>query len=441
MERTLTAAERAIFLAEPRVALNIALAVRLGSEVPSAQLRDALRRLRQRYPLTGVRVAKDVRGRVTFSSRGTPEIPVQVVERCGPEDWQRVVSAELNEPFRAEDGPFVRAVLMRANGLRDLVLTFHQGIADGPSALLFLRDLLLLLDQPDVQLEELLTAPPLTELVPDSVQQNLVAHTGVLLAPLADWVGRTWWKVRPFKKKVREMAGLNVVSADLSETQTRVLFERCRHEKTTVHAAVCAALLRTIAWNRLGGRSWIRTVSSEVNLRGTLALGEAFGAVSTRLATTSFCFPDWNFWWTARSIKKRLDRKQRGAEAFAGAQRLEAVAASLGSRANSWMPTRFQRPTGADFSVSSLGQVILPPTDVLRIDGLHGPFFTPRKRERTVGTLVFNQRLTINFAFHNALLDPNVAAQLLERTIDELAFQTAWDETLKAYPGSSVSYS
>lgn len=441
MERTLTATERAIFLAEPRVALNIVLTARLGSEVPSAVLRDTLRRLRVRYPLTGVRVAKDVQGRVIFSSRGTPETPVQVVERCGPDDWKRIVTGELSEPFRADDGPFVRAVLMRADGFRDLVLTFHQGIADGPAALLFLRDLLLLLDQPDIQLEELTTAPPLIDLAPEAVQQNLLVRAGVLLAPLADWAGRTWWKLCQSKKQTRVMAGVSVVTAELSEAQTRVLFERCRYEKTSVHSAVSAALLRTIAWNRLGGRSWIRTVSSEVNLRGTLALGEAFGTASTHLATTSFCYPDWNFWWTARSIQKRLTRKQHGAEAFAVPQRLEAVAASLGSRANSWMFTRFQRPTGADFSVSSLGRVILPPVNVLRIDGIHGPFFTPRKRERTVGTLVFNERLQINFAFHNAFLDPNIAGQLLERTIDELGFQTAWEETLNAYPEGSRSYS
>ena len=195
-------------------------------------------------------------------------IPLRVV-RVGASqpDWLTELQREVATPFDPELAPLVRAVLMHEPHRATLILTAHHSIADGLSLTFAIRDTLLALS--GNPRDPLLVTPSIESML-DSADSSPIE-----LASTSE--GNRIEETRP--SVFRSQHGLmpSVRGLSLSAELTVKLRKRAQQEETTVHGALCAALV-------LAGRQAIGEwedkpvrVLSPIDIRKLLGIGDHCG--------------------------------------------------------------------------------------------------------------------------------------------------------------------
>ncbi len=431
--------ERAMWLGGQLVPINFAMTARIGGAFSIEQLHAALARVRERHPLTAVRVAVDEVEGPCFVSEGVPAFPVRVLTGCGDADWVAVVREELGEPFALESGPLVRFVLLRGPDFSDLVAVCHHGVCDGLAGAYLLRDILQVLGDPDSPLAPLPEPPDLWALIPASARTSprVRFHVATIAALLrvARFVQRVRRRVAP-RAAVSTGDGLPawkrfcVLAWALSEAQTSRLVARCREEGTSVHAAICAAWLQAFADIQpgRGRKAWVRRASSPINLRKRLILpaGEAFGIYMSNVVTEANCAPERDLWDIARDIKRELNRGSTDGRIFLWLLGMQSMVSVLSDADMLSALAEFtNQPVGYDFSITNLGRLDFPVRyGPLRLEAMYGPAVNTSEQERTVGITTFGGRMYFTFAFRDFVLDPVSAEQLKARAMARLGEAT-----------------
>jgi hypothetical protein len=322
----------------------------------------------------------------------------------------------------------------------DLVMTCHHALYDGYSGLYLLRDILLLLGQPDRPIHALDSAPFILTLIPPRLTRRpfhlaqmavvrLALHSGLL------HVLRLFWRTRLSSRRLPATSSGDrlpwqrfcVHGWSYDPAQTAALLARCRKEGTSLHAAVCVAWMRAFAETQTtpSRRRWVRTVSTPVSLRERLSrsVGESLGFFISTVETSLNCAPGRPFWTDVRRFKRRLARASQDDRVFWFMQ-LNQVALSSVPRQEAPAIIRElnARPVGYDFSMTNLGRLDFPeqcgPITVLDVGG---PFAAGSEQERTVGTLTFRGCLHFTLTHRDFILSPEAALRLKARAMQILA--------------------
>jgi hypothetical protein len=275
-------------------------AARISGPVTETTVRRALAVVQHRHPLLRVHVPEGGRD---FVSDGTGPVPLRVVARDSEDHWQRVFEDELNAPIPYGAHPLIRAVLLTGGPSPDheLVLISSHAVIDGAGGVTLLRDIM----NACVEAHEGRTSPgeslelipPLEACLPAWMYEKRVRPRFKVAGILP--IDR---RVAPSKRKSRVL--LRVVDA----AQTARLSAKCREQRCTVNAALCAAGLRACRVVA-GDHDQEFGLSTNVSLRERLTppvaidhLGTYISSVLThhRVATRS------EFWPLAREVKDAI---------------------------------------------------------------------------------------------------------------------------------------
>jgi hypothetical protein len=148
MYRQLGTSERTIWLYDRVRPVHFTLTANIIGKVRLERLEQALAQVHQRHPLLNVKIALD-RAEIPWVIAETQIIPIRVVNRQSPQQWQQEVERELTNPFDWNQAPLIRVVFIQGDDVSDLILTCHHAIADGMSVVFLLRDILQALESPD----------------------------------------------------------------------------------------------------------------------------------------------------------------------------------------------------------------------------------------------------------------------------------------------------
>ncbi|MCP3139696.1 phthiocerol/phthiodiolone dimycocerosyl transferase family protein [Pyxidicoccus xibeiensis] len=305
MNRSLGAAEHLLWRLSQTRPVNAVLCASLTGPLSTEWLRDALDAIQRRHALLAVRIRTDGEGRPYFDSEAVAPIPLRCLPRRDEAHWVYEVEEALTRPFAPEEGPLLRATLLQGVEAHELLLTFDHAIGDGMSAALLLRDLLRELSQPGTCQG---LPPPVAceELLPPGLGRPPRAHLRVLPdgAPSVAAVPGS---------------AVRLLTRDLSAEDTARLVEVSRHERTSVHGALCAAFLLALV-DEAGSRDAVGLrVMSPVNLREHLSppVTEAFVPCFARQLTRHRLSSTSPFWEVARDVKQQLQRDTGGHGKFA----------------------------------------------------------------------------------------------------------------------------
>ena len=443
MQRPLSGFEKAFCLSEPLVPINFCIVACLAEGINETNLRQALRDLHKHYSMAAIRLEHDANGNPCFTSEDVPDFPLQVIEQKGDESWQKIATQELGKNFDLQNGPLIRATLLKRHSDfnqgatpsgSDLVLTFHHGIADGMSAVFFLHDLIRLLAEPQSDLPELPQPPDLLELIPGMAKQS-----GLLKAQVFGMKSGLWLMQQSkhlglqFKRADRMIDGafpwqhFGLTGRCLTQAQTGHLVARCRAEGTSIHAAISAAWLQALHELGQGNKRKIGTISSPVNLRGLLDLGDVFGMYMSNAVITADCDPTYPFWDIAREIKAHLDREIQTGRVYRWAFTMMGLMNSPSDVIRQAVPTFATQPVGYDFSVSNLGRLSLPDQgNALKMDCIYGPIVNTSEQELTVGIATINDKLTMTLTYRDFILDSVKAEEMADKVMEILGQATGW---------------
>jgi Condensation domain len=298
--RKLGALEQLFSLVDRHRPVHFAVAAHIEGQTTPLAWRRALDSLQERHPLLSVAIEPRADGNHYFRTVATFSIPLRVVEYSGESSWVAEMAKELAVPFPPKQVPLVRAVLLHGRHESVLILIAHHSVADGLSLSYAVRDLLQALG--GETLEPLSPLPALEPLVymsqdaPDDGNDHAPSE-----APQDD---------RPVTFRAIDDSLPCIESLRLTPELTTMLIERARGERTTVHGALCSALVLaggeiTDEWNGAPVR-----VLSPFNLRRQLGVGEDCGLFVWAGIVPVTAPANGDFWEIARSMKASLARKQ-----------------------------------------------------------------------------------------------------------------------------------
>ncbi|GAB1539314.1 condensation domain-containing protein [Scytonema sp. NUACC21] len=234
------------------ILVNIA---RLEGSITPNIVREALDLVQKHHPMLQVYITESVDG-FYFQSKDTSKIPFRVVDKQHEEQWIELAQDELHQKFPGGPVPLCRVTLLRSrtsHGISEIIATFHHAIADGLSCMVFIDELLSYCQRiaagdsfaplwkadgiPSVATMQLLPA------VENLLDSSLIGENKV-----ADSVEKPTEEIQPPKLIIESEAPASkrrtrFITRILSTEMTIMLRNRCKQEETTVHGALCAAML------------------------------------------------------------------------------------------------------------------------------------------------------------------------------------------------------
>lgn len=227
--------------------------------------RKAIDQVQQSQPFFSVCIESNPGGRPYFRHvEGTP-IPMRVLTGIAEHRWETEIAKEVFEPFSGDIAPLVRTVLIHEPARSIFIIAAQHSISDGMSMTVVLRDLVRALSTETIDRYPVLPS-----------QEESFGITGPSPLPAAESPEPTAAQPSgpPSVLRQNDTKPPAVESLRLDSELTTRLVERARVEGTTVHGAICSAVLQA---GRKGSRTWSEKpvrVFSDINTRRACDVGD-----------------------------------------------------------------------------------------------------------------------------------------------------------------------
>lgn len=419
--------ERLMYV-DGRTPVNCIMTARIRGDIAADGLQFALKKVQDKHPLLRATVVEE-RGQLYFSFNENPhEIPVRVVERNSDEDWRNVTVTEWKTPFDMQQGPMVRLVWIKSAGASELMLVGHHCICDGASLFTIFREILQVLDRPDVQLIPYPPIQSLQELFPPEV--------------LSD---RTLAALVKLKAALFRLFALTVKAGHApppsehyfiywraSEEESAALARRCKAEGTTPYAAMCVAFLS--AFRQVNGARFKNKMMCPVDIRrfvSTIRPDAMFNyAPPIALRIDSRLDPQAGFWQLARGLKQSISRKIGHLNAYEHLMAAEEIQTSIPK-----VISFLRKSKGSyDFAFSNMGRLDMADNyRAFRIECFLGVTVAfPWRNATTLVTSHFRGQTDIVLVSNNTFLPYSQALAIKDAAVASLLNAIAVPEIVKA---------
>ena len=383
-ERPLGALEQFFSLVDHHRSVHFAMAARVEGQATISAWRTALDALQERHPFFSVGIERGDGGSPYFRPDVNARIPLRVVANPEHANWQMEVAKELATPFDEQQAPLVRAVLSHGTRESVFILTAHHSIADGLSLTYAIRDVLRALSGK--------TLEPLTPTLPQELLTELSLPKGGAQRPMESGPAERGMPVA-FRPLYGALPGIDALR--LTPELTDRLIEISRKEGTTVHGALCAALVLAGREVSSDWRNAPVRILSPFNLRKQIGIGEDCGLFVWAGVIPMEPHPHAVFWDMARNAKSSLASQQSLENAALGmATLIEALSPGIDAyQASQILAQAFP----CELLLTNLG--VLPcqfDCGNLKLKALWGPaVFMGFEGEQTVGVTTTNGSLCL----------------------------------------------
>ncbi|TAF07043.1 MAG: hypothetical protein EAZ77_10970 [Nostocales cyanobacterium] len=277
-------------------------------------LRQALDFVQKRHPMLQVHIVELADG-VYFQSEGTTKIPLRVIEKQHENHCLEIAEEELHQKFSRGVEPLCRVTFLRSpksNDMSEIIATFHHAITDGMSCMHFIHELLLYCHQiAEASLISEAVTMPLLPPIENLVDRNLICKS--INEEISQAAGNEI--IKP-KLIIEEDSSANecrtrLIFKSLTNENTSNLINRCKQEETTVHGALCAAMLFAVAKCFDIDESINLLCGSNVSLRKYCNIeikDNYIGCLISLLVIMHTLHGNTNFWDLARECKSKLSQ-------------------------------------------------------------------------------------------------------------------------------------
>lgn len=425
LTRPLGPLEQFFYFADKFHPTHSAVAVRIAGRVEPAAWRAALDAVQRSYPGFSVCIAEVSGSAPVF--RANPGVPIalELIAGTDPLAWQARFGREMATPFDTKHGPLVRAVVFHDAESAVFILVLHHSIADGRADVLAVLDVLRALAgqpvppqpvQAPIEAAPTLPIPRADEASrrPKFLKKLAFVRAAKLPARAMPQIGGY------FARKMRQPAwpAYHVVCRDLPAALISRVSERAAQERTSLNAALCAALAEAGRQLRPDWTTRPLRLMCPLDTRRLLDLGDAIGHFASVAPVvfapgTSAPGPS-GFWDAARHALKSVAAVQtRKGLAHSLERVLQAAEAGMDPVMGGMM---MEHGLAHDIMLTNLGVVPSEPIGRLHVTGFWG-----------AARLGYHDRLTVAAVMTNGVLhlmqvsSSGMLPQLLERTEAALA--------------------
>jgi NRPS condensation-like uncharacterized protein len=275
-------------------------------------LRAAIDLLQKRHPLLQFHLQESDDG-FYFCADGTLAIPLRTIDRQQEQQWLEIAEDEMLQKFSGKFEPLCRITLLQTSeqlGSNELIVTFHHAIADGISALHFMHDLLSYYQQlvegiPIAPMDTLPMLPPLDRLLETCLSEADAAdRTQVTPPPTSPSPTLIVEQTAPVGDRRPRL-----ITREFNQLLTSQLKSRCRDEQTTVHGALCAAMILASVQKISSKVPVLVSCGSSVNLRAScfpVVDPSHLGCFNSNITTTHHADQNTHFWELARECQSEI---------------------------------------------------------------------------------------------------------------------------------------
>lgn len=286
--RTLGAFEKTFWLLDQIDSKDFALAAEIDGTAAVEKWERAIKEVQLRHPNLSVRIVMDELSRPVIQHIDNLVIPFRVVNTHQGYLWEQEVERELSQRFDTAEGPLIRIVLVQKPQTTVLIVAANHTLADGTSVSYLIRDLLAAVSGTELKKFEFQLSNDQTLGLPEDMPAQTVTDKFEL--GISDRI------VHP-----------KVSSLRLNIEKTNRIIEKARAENTTVHGAICAAVVIAGRKMRVAWSDVKMELISPICTRGVLGLDDNFGLNITTHPVFFENEQDLSFWELARLAKAGLD--------------------------------------------------------------------------------------------------------------------------------------
>lgn len=405
---------------------NVVTISRITGPLTEEIVRKALDLVQSRHPRLNSRIVGELHS-LCFETEETQKIPLRVaIDR----QFNDIVLEQLNSGFDSSKG-LVRFVFIppeKDPKTSYLIATIHHAITDALSSIQLHSEILTYCQKiasgeplnPGTSLKPL---PPLYDLVPVSMK----GLRGTLNIILFVWHLR----LKDFCYRPETLAFENFVPLEarhsgwirrqLNETLTQKFINSCKQEKTTVQAALCAAMMLAVGKKIARGNEKNVRVSchSFVDLRRRLSPvvhPENLGILVSSAISYHTVKPDTSFWNLARDVKKQLENELKGSDIFVPFLILRKLIESILKNCD-------RAP--ATVQLTNVGRVNIPSVygDFKLEEISYAAGLAAVGGVLTAAATTFEGKMTLNFMFSEPSISGETAEILVDSVISSLIDQ------------------
>jgi len=256
------------------------------------QWRAALNALQVSQPLFSVRIDVDDRKRPFFRHVDGSSIPMRVLDGRLTASWEAEMGKEVSTMVSADRAPLLRATLIHEAERSIFIITAHHSISDGVSMTAALCDLVRALNGQQLERRPVLPSPE-DSLGVVSTASTAQVQTEHAVAEGNDRTSFAQCYVEPF----------TVQSLRLDAALTSRIRRRARTEETTLHGALCSAVINAARMTSPVWRQETMRLLSPINARHQCGVGNTssmcIGAAIIPIAPGQ----EFDLWRLARRIK------------------------------------------------------------------------------------------------------------------------------------------
>ncbi len=400
---------------------NIVTISRIKGPLNEEILRQSLDMLQCRHPRLSSHIVRS-KNSLYFQTEGTAKITLRVVNKLNDEQWTEVVDEEMNEEIDSSKC-LMRVVLihlLNEEKISYLITTVHHAIADALSCIQLHSELLTysqkIISGEVINLVTLSPLPAIEEIIPEWTK-GLKGNINKILFMLQMGFKKIWY--RPKTLGFENYAPIaqrscNIVHRQLDPDLTQKFVNLCRQENTTVHSALCAAMMFTVARKiTKGNKKNIRVnCLSYLDLRRRLnptISDEHLAVLAASMMEFHTIKINTSFWELARNVKQKLED---------GTQRGDIFKMMLVAKHLIDFCFRLPKQVAATVSVSNVGKVSIPKfygefeLEEISFAGSHALY----AGVFTIHAATFQGKMLLNFVFSQ----PAIGQETMEALVNEL---------------------
>ncbi len=257
---------------------------------------------------------------LNFINEGTEKIPLRVIKHTKDENWQDVLIEELNNSIDSNKC-LLRCVLIHHQDeilKKYLITTVHHAVSDGLSCISLQAEIFkycqIIESGNPLDFDSKNVLPPLDELLPQWMNQNQgITKAKLFLLKLKLQMLLHKPEILESEETVPiELRSCGMTQQCLEKELTRKLVTLSHQENTTVHGALCAATLITVANKiRMGkSRSINLSCRSYIDLRRRIEPAidhNNMGFLASFLTSFHTIKQQLSFWNLARDVTKQIE--------------------------------------------------------------------------------------------------------------------------------------
>ncbi|WP_083996806.1 condensation domain-containing protein [Chryseobacterium sp. BLS98] len=260
IRRNLMMVERIMYV-DPETPVNCVFTAKIKGNIPEENFKAALEKIQQKHPLLRTRIDNSSKKYPFFiEEKDIEPIPLRIVERKTDEDWLQESETEWFRLFKDEKKPLAQLVWIKGQDVSEILWVLPHCICDGTSLVTMMKELLALLDDPDLELQPYEVFSSVDDFLPldfNMKKKKRKARFYLMMARLFFLMQR--------KSKIRNLGKNYAVHWKLNSDTTAQVTGKAKTHGVSVHALLCSSFMQ--AFQEIQGKQAKGKVISPVDVR------------------------------------------------------------------------------------------------------------------------------------------------------------------------------